>query len=312
VSQGTQAKLGTLIWNQYTDWPATRDAAVRADSLGYDSLWTWDHLYPIIGSHVGPILEGYMVLAGWAGVTRRATVGLLVGANTFRNPGIVVKAVTALDHLSSGRAVLGIGAAWFETEHVAFGVDFGSGFGERLDRLDESAALIHDMLRSPSATARGRFYHAVDLRNDPPPIQERLPILIGGGGERKTLRTVARYADMWNVANVTPDQARHKDEVLRRWCDDLGRDPGSIERTVSLGPTLIRDDPAEAERVIAGFHERNPGMTRPVVSGSADEIAEWARQYVALGFRHVIHHLVPPYDDETLERWATEVRPQLA
>ena len=138
-----------------------------------------------------------------------------------------------------------------------------------------------------------------------------MPILIGGSGERKTLRTIARFADAWNAANLTPDEAAAKDVVLRRWCDEVGRDPDEIERTVSLGPIAIPDDPAEAERLVARYHERNPGMTRAVLTGSADQIAERAREYVAVGFRHVIYHLVPPSDDETLVRFATEVRPAL-
>jgi alkanesulfonate monooxygenase SsuD/methylene tetrahydromethanopterin reductase-like flavin-dependent oxidoreductase (luciferase family) len=235
----------------------------------------------------------------------------MVGANTFRHPGVVVKTVTALDHLSNGRAVLGIGAAWFETEHTAFGLEFGSSVGQRLDWLDESVDLMRAMLRQPTATARGPHYQSMDVRNNPPPIQPALPILIGGGGEQKTLRTVARYADAWNIANVTVDEARHKDEVLRRHCEEVGRDPSTIERTLSLGPVAIRDDPAEAAKLVRAFTERNVDMTRPVLTGSADEIAERARQYVALGFRHILYHLVPPFDDETLERWVTEVRPQL-
>jgi alkanesulfonate monooxygenase SsuD/methylene tetrahydromethanopterin reductase-like flavin-dependent oxidoreductase (luciferase family) len=311
VTTVTPVRIGVLVWNQYTDWPSMRGAAITADRLGYDSLWTWDHLYPIVGSPEGPILEGYMMVAGWSQVTTNATLGLLVGANTFRNPGLVVKLVTALDHLSGGRAVLGLGGSWFELEHTGFGIDFGRTVGERLDWLDEAAELIHGMLRSPRATARGDRYHAVDVRNDPPPLQAHLPILIGGSGERKTLRTVARFADAWNIANSTPEEAAGKDAVLRRWCEELGRDPDEIERTVSLGPLAIRDDPADAARVVAGYHERNLGMARPVVTGSSEQIAEWLRGYVALGFRHLIYHLVPPYDDETLVRFATEVRPAL-
>jgi alkanesulfonate monooxygenase SsuD/methylene tetrahydromethanopterin reductase-like flavin-dependent oxidoreductase (luciferase family) len=311
VTQTVPIRTGVLLWNQYTDWPELRAAAITADALGYDSLWTWDHLYPIVGSHVGPILEGYMVLAGWSQVTTKATLGLMVGANTFRNPGLVVKLVTALDHLSGGRAVLGIGGAWFETEHTAFGIDFGASVGERLDWLDEAVEIIHGMLRSPSATASGPRYRAVSVRNDPPPLQAHLPILIGGSGERKTLRTIARYADAWNAANVTPEEAAHKDSVLRRWCDEFGRDPDEIERTISLGPMAIRDDPADAARLVAGYRARNTDMTRAVLTGSAEQIAAHARAYVALGFRHVIYHLVPPFDDETLVRFETEVRPAL-
>jgi alkanesulfonate monooxygenase SsuD/methylene tetrahydromethanopterin reductase-like flavin-dependent oxidoreductase (luciferase family) len=304
-------RAGVLVWNQYTDWSAMRQAGARIDELGYDSLWTWDHLYPIIGDPQGPFLEGYMLLAAWSQRTTRATLGLLVGANTFRNPALVVKMVTTLDHLSDGRAVLGLGAAWFDTEHAAFGVEFGRSVGQRLDWLDEAAELIRDMLGGSPATARGARYHARDVRNDPPPVRGRLPLLIGGAGERKTLRTVARFADAWNVAQVTPEEAAQKDEVLRRWCDELGRDEATIERTLSLGPIAIRDDPADARALVARFHETNPGMQRHVQTGSAGEIAEWCRAYVAAGFTHLIFHLPAPFDDETLERFASEVRPQL-
>jgi alkanesulfonate monooxygenase SsuD/methylene tetrahydromethanopterin reductase-like flavin-dependent oxidoreductase (luciferase family) len=288
-----------------------RHIGERADALGYDSLWTWDHLYPIIGDPAGPFLEGYVVLAGWSQHTKRSTIGLMVGANTFRNPALVVKMVTTLDHLSEGRAVLGIGAAWFETEHTAFGIEFGSGFGERIGWLDESVELMRGMLRDGVATARGEHYRAVAVRNDPPPVQAHLPILIGGAGERKTLRTVARYADAWNVALVTPEEAAAKDAVLRRWCDEVSRDPEEIERTLSLGPMLIREDPAHAKAVIARFQESNPRMERDVRVGTVDEITELCQRYADVGFRHLIFHMPTPYDEETLERFATDVRPNV-
>ncbi len=122
-------KLGMLAWNQYTDWESLRSAGVTADALGYDDLWTWDHLYPIVGSDNGPIFEGWLTLAAWAEATRSAKIGLMVGANTFRNPALVAKMATTLDHISGGRAVLGIGGAWFETEHTAFGLEFGASPG---------------------------------------------------------------------------------------------------------------------------------------------------------------------------------------
>ena len=305
-------KLGANCWNQYTDWASWLGAIQRADTLGYQSLWTWDHLYPIVGSPDGPMLEGYMVLGGWSQVTSRATLGLMVGANTFRNPALVVKQITTLDHLSNGRAVLGLGAAWFETEHTAFGIDFGDSVGERLDRLDEATELIHGMLHQETASARGVHYHAQGVRNEPRPVQPRLPILIGGTGERKTLRTVARYADAWNAAMVTPEQAREKADVLRRWCDELGRDFDEIERTVSLGPILIRDDPAEAARVVQHIKDHNRGTQREFATGSAAQLAQGWRGYLDAGFRHLIFHLAPPYDAETLERFSGEVIPALS
>jgi len=305
-------RAGVLVWNQYTEWPAMRDTAVEAERLGYHSLWTWDHLYPILGSPDGPMLEGYMVLGGWSQVTSRVTLGLMVGANTFRNPGLVVKQVTTLDHLSEGRAVLGLGAAWFEIEHTAFGIDFGRSVGDRVDWLDEAVELIHGMLRDGRATARAVRYHAQAVRNDPPPLQRRLPILVGGVGERKTLRTVARYADAWNAAQVTPEQARQKADVLRRWCDELGRDFDDIERSISLGPILVRDDPAEAARAVQHIKDHNRGTQREFATGSAAQLAERWQGYVDAGFRHLVAHLAAPYDAETLERFASEVIPALS
>jgi F420-dependent oxidoreductase-like protein len=305
----TPFKAGVLVWNQYTTWADMRGAALDADRLGYDSLWTWDHLYPIVGDPNGPMLEAYTILGAWSQLTAKPALGLMVGANTFRNPALVAKMVTTLDHLSGGRAYLGLGAAWFDTEHTAFGIDFGTSVGDRLDRLDEAVELIRAMLPGGPATARGRFYHAQGVRNDPQPVQARLPILIGGGGEKKTLQTVARYADAWNVSMVTADEAAAKNAILDRWCEEVGRDPLEIERTISLGPAVIRDDPAEAAAVVASYHARNPGMQRAVVALSGAAMIEHVQGYYDAGFTHAIVHLAAPYDAETLERFATEVRP---
>ena len=304
-------KLGALIWPQYTEWEPLEHAAARADELGYDSLWTWDHLYPIVGDWRGPIFEGYLTLTGWAAVTKRATLGLMVGANTFRNPGLVAKTTTTLDHISRGRAVLGIGGAWFGREHEAYGIDFGSGFGERLDRLDEAVEIMRKMLDGEEATARGKHYHAKNLRNDPAPVQPRLPILIGGGGEQKTLKTVAKYADGWNIGGDV-ERVRHKDGVLRRWCDKVGRDEGEIERTLQGGSVIVRSDEAEAKRVAREVGARNGGWKGPETAGTPEQIVEKFAPYLELGFRHIYFDLPAPFDEETLERLATEVRPGLA
>ena len=249
-------KLGALVWPQYTDWQSLRETGELVDRLGYDSLWTWDHLYPIVGDPDGPMFEGYLTLAGWAEHTEQVRLGLMVGANTFRNPALVVKMITTLDHMSGGRMNLGIGGAWFETEHTAFGIEFGSGFGERLDWFDEAVELMRAMLPGGPASARGRFYQAKDVLNNPPPVQERLPIVIGGSGERKTLHTVAKYADGWNTGGDL-ERVRHKDSVLRRWCEEVGRDESEIERTVQGGTPIIRDTVEEARKVAAALAERN-------------------------------------------------------
>jgi len=310
VNDPAPVKIGVLVWPQYTDWPSLRDAGARVDALGYDSLWTWDHLYPIVGSDGGPIFEGFLTLAGWASVTERVTLGLMVGANTFRNPALVAKMTTQLDHMSNGRAVLGIGGAWFETEHIAYGLEFGSGFGERLDWLDEAVQIIRGMLHGEEPSARGERYHAKSVRNHPSPIQAHLPILIGGSGEKKTLQTVARYADAWNTGG-DPDVLRHKDEVLRRWCEEVGRDPSEIERTAQVGGVVIRDDPTEARRVANEIGARNGGWKGPSFAGTSEQFVARLRPTIELGFRHFYIDSPAPFDDETLERVISDIKPAL-
>lgn len=299
-----------LVWPQYTTWKALSDAAVEVDRLGFDSIWTWDHLYPIFGSPDGPIFEGYMTLAGWSCVTERVRLGLLVGANPFRNPALVAKMVTTIDHISGGRAVLGIGGAWFELEHNAFGFNFGHSAGERLDWLDEAAMIMRGMLDGERPSGR-KFYAARNTVNEPPPVQRKLPILIGGAGEKKTLRTVARYADIWNVGGSV-DVVRHKDRVLRRWCDEVGRDSNDIERTLLPGVVVVRETENEARRYVSRMHEVNRGWDgEPEWVGTPDQIADGLAPYVSIGF-HAMHFDFPaPYDRETLELLSTQVRPQL-
>ncbi len=251
-----------------------------------------------------------MVLAAWACRTERVTLGLMVGANTFRNPALVAKMVTTLDHISGGRAVLGIGAAWFETEHRAYGIPYGNSPGERLDWLDEAVEIMRGMLDATEPSGRGRFYHADRVRNDPPPVQARLPILIGGAGEQKTLRTVAKYADAWNVGGSV-ERVRHKDEVLRRWCEEFGRDESEIERTLQGGAVIIRDSLVEARRVRDEIGRRNGGSDGPEFYGTPDMVVEKYAPYLELGYRHIYFDAPAPYDDETIERLVSEVKPRL-
>jgi alkanesulfonate monooxygenase SsuD/methylene tetrahydromethanopterin reductase-like flavin-dependent oxidoreductase (luciferase family) len=304
-------KLGALCWNQYASWGELREAGIRADRLGFDSLWTWDHLYPIVGEHEGPILEGYMVLAAWAEATERATIGLMVGANTFRNPAVVAKTVTTLDHISNGRAVLGIGGAWFETEHVGLGLEFGGSPGERLRWLDEAVRILRGMLDGTRPSG-SRYYATRDALNLPPPVQAHLPIVVGGGGERRTLRTVAKYADACNVGGGFANVKR-KDGILRQHCADVGRDESEIERTVAMGPCVIRDDPDEARRVAGEIFAHNGGADpwKGELIGSPDQLTEVMRKYVDIGFRHFVCGFPSPYDVESMERLATEVKPRL-
>lgn len=305
-------KLGALCWNQYSDWSGLREAGVRADRLGYDTLWTWDHLYPIVGDSNGPMFEAWLTLAAWAEATSNARLGLMVGANTFRNPALVAKMATTLDHISGGRAIVGIGGAWFEEEHEAFGIEFGSGFPERLRWLAEALPVIRGMLDGTEPTATGPRYAARAVRNLPAPVQAHVPIVVGGGGEQVTLKLVAKYADMNNVGG-TIDDVRRKEEVLLRHCETVGRDPSTIERSTGLGVVIIRDDRDEAERINrATFeHNGNADVWRYQKIGTPEDVAELIAPFVELGYRHLIAGIPAPYDEESMTRLVTEVKPLL-
>ena len=310
----SDVKLGVLLWSQATDWPPFERAAIRVDELGYESLWTWDHLYAIFGDPYQPIFEGWMTLAAWAKVTTRVRLGLLVGANTFRNPGLVAKTVTTIDHISGGRAILGIGGAWMEPEHTAYGIDFGSGFGERLTWMDEAVAAMRALLDGETVTSpAGGRYRFDELVLEPQPLQRHLPIMIGGSGEKKTLKTVARYADQWNAMGSV-DKLRRKVHVLNTHCEAVGRDPSAITFTAGCKP-IIRDSEAEARRLWESQMAHNRTPMADVTDddtfwvGTPEQVAEQMIQRRELGFDTFLAEMAAPFDDETLERWIGEVKP---
>jgi len=307
-------KFGILLWNQATDWPSYAAAARRVDELGYDHLWAWDHLYAIFGDPYQPIFEGWSSLVAAAGITKRTRLGLLVGANTFRNPGLVAKIAATLDHVSDGRAILGIGGAWMDLEHEAHGIEFGSGFGQRLDWMDESVGAIRALLDGKEVTSEPGGHYSFDhLRHQPTPIQPHLPVMIGGSGEKKTLRSVAKYADLWNAMGPV-DVMRHKIEVLRGHCADVGRDPSEIEFTLGIKAT-IRDSEAEADKVWKAAMEHNKTPLSELEdddtfwNGTPEQLAERLAPYIELGFTTVISEQPAPYDDETFERLVGQVKP---
>ena len=309
-------KLGILLWNQATDWPSYLAAVEMVDELGYDHLWAWDHLYAIFGDPLQPIFEGWASLSAAAMATKHLRLGLLVGANTFRNPGVVGKLATTLDHISGGRAILGLGGAWMDEEHAAFGIDFGTGFGQRLDWLEESVAGLHAMLDGAAVTSAPGGHYAFEAAEiHPRPLQPHLPIMIGGSGEKKTLRTVARHADLWNAMG-TPEELAHKVDVLRGHCEAVGRDISEIEFTLGVKLT-IRDSVAEAERVRAAAmaHNRTPLADveddETFLDVTPEQAVERLAPYVELGFRTIISEQPAPYDTETIERFIGQVKPLL-
>jgi alkanesulfonate monooxygenase SsuD/methylene tetrahydromethanopterin reductase-like flavin-dependent oxidoreductase (luciferase family) len=310
-------KIGINLWSQAGTWKELLDTAQEVDRLGYEHIWTWDHLKAIFGDPHLPIFEGWTAITAWAMSTQRVKLGLMVGANTFRNPGLVAKIVTTLDHVSGGRAILGIGGAWFELEHREFGIEFGASPGERLNWLDESVGAIRALMAGEKVTSpAGGRYHFDNLTISPMPVQKRLPILIGGNGRTKTLRTLAKYGDIWNAFGL-PAEVTELDGVLRRHCEEVGRDEREIERSINLW-LAIRDSEAVARREWADWMERNrtplgsaSEPSRPLL-GTPETIAERLAEYVAAGFTTTIVEMPAPYDRETLERLAREVRPMVA
>ncbi len=310
-------RFGAAYWIQRTDWPSLRDACLTAERAGFDSLWLDDHLLADEGEWRDAKLEGWASLAALAPITTTARLGLLVAANTFRNPGLTAKLATTLDHLSNGRLILGLGGGWFEREHEAFGLDFGSGFGERLDRLEEAVGLIERLLAGDRVTHEGRFYRLVDALCEPRPVQARLPILIGGSGREKTLRTTARHADLWNGYGE-PTRIAETSAVLRERCEEIGRPFEEIDRTVTM-EVVIRASEAEALRAYAEVESRHgiagrigsDGSPRDLnVAGPPQVVADYVREFEALGIAEVIWIFRNPFDIETMTR-LSEVRDRL-
>jgi F420-dependent oxidoreductase-like protein len=311
-------RFGAAFWINRTSWNDLRDAAAAVERAGWDSLWIDDHLLADEGDPADAKLEGWATLAALAATTERVRLGLLVGANTFRNPGLTAKLATTVDHLSDGRAVLGLGGGWFEREHDAFGFDFGGGFGERLDRLDEAVGLIRRLLAGESVSHAGRFYAMHDATCAPLPVQARLPILIGGSGPTKTLRTTARYADLWNGFGP-PARIAATSAILRQRCEEIGRPFDEIERTVSVD-VVIRDSAAAAAAVWADTARRyaienrasSDGEYRGLtVGGPVTDVAAGLDAYGRLGVGELIFVFRHPFDLETIERLG-ELRTALA
>jgi alkanesulfonate monooxygenase SsuD/methylene tetrahydromethanopterin reductase-like flavin-dependent oxidoreductase (luciferase family) len=306
----SELRLGIGLWSQATSWRPMLETARLVDRLGYDYLWTWDHHYAPFGDPHQSILEGWSVTSAWAAATERCRVGLLVAASPWHSPALYAKMVMTLDHITDGRAVLGIGGGWWESEAAAFGVDFASGVGERLDRLDSAVSIISRLLEGDEVTTTDGPYRVDHLKLRPLPVQDRIPILIGGGGERKTLRTVARYAHMWNAFG-TVEELRHKTEVLAGHCAAVGRDPLEIDRSVEC-KIIIRDSEDEARRVWAELSEANRMPTEVGVDtwlGTPDQIAERITAFRAIGFDTMMSWMPAPYDRETIERLIGEVKP---
>src|SRR4051812_24825387 len=248
--------------------------AQTAEQSGFDSVYVMDHLHQIRG--VGPeenwMLEGPTTLAALAGRTETARLGLMVGGVTYRNPALMAKITTTIDVLSGGRAILGIGAAWFEGEHQAYGFDFPP-LGRRFEQLEDALNICRAMFTQERATYAGKHHHIDQAYNNPKPIRGDVPILIGGSGERKTLRMVAQYADASNIFG-DPAQVRHLVGVLEGHCAELGRDPAEIAKT-KLATLVIADTHEAAEKKVAPLREAmGERFDAVVLFGDRDAVGE--------------------------------------
>jgi alkanesulfonate monooxygenase SsuD/methylene tetrahydromethanopterin reductase-like flavin-dependent oxidoreductase (luciferase family) len=298
---GDGPRFGAAFWINRTGWPELRDAALAAEAAGWDSIWFDDHLLCDEGDGRDPKLEGWTALAALAPLTSRVRLGHLVSAVTFRDVGVIAKMATTLDHVSGGRFVLGLGAGWHAREHEAFGVDFGSGVGERLDRLDEAAGLLRRLLDGETVTHAGRHYTLERATCAPRPVQAHLPILVGGTGRTKTLRIVARLADIWN-AYATPAELVELSAVLAGHGAAVGRDVRAIERQVNVN-AVVRPTQAAAtaawEAVLARHApEREEAPLH--AGGPPAEVAAALRPWLEAGVDEIVVVLRSPWDDETI------------
>lgn len=319
-------RIGFQVWAQYTTWEELMAAGRTIDELGFDGLWSNDHFLPFTDQSTGSvenlegsIFDGWTVLAGWAAATSRVRLGCLVSGVGYRNPALLVKMATGLDHMSGGRMSLGIGAGWFEREHRTFGFPFLP-VADRLDRLEDAAIICRGLLDRQTVTHAGRWYSADGARNEPPPVQARLPLVIGGSGEKRTLAIVARYADAWNADGDDVAALRHKCKVLDEHCRRAGRPPRAVRRTAGQGPAMIRTSRDEAVPALAELLQRNGvpwndalavAFASPRV-GTVEDVVGALAQVVDAGIDEVMIDLPMPLDRETVESLAGPVRERLA
>lgn len=283
-------QVPSFTWPDGTEGLGSKLAEIgrTADEAGFDSLWVMDHFFQIemVGEAEEPMLEGYSALSYLAGVTERVKLGTLVTGVQYRYPGILAKTVTTLDVLSGGRAYFGIGAGWYERESAGLGVPFPT-TSERFERLEETLQIIYQMWSDEVAPYEGQHYRLAETLNSPQPVSRpHPPIMIGGSGEKKTLRLVAQYADACNLfAYGGPEIIRHKLDVLRGHCDDVGRDYEEVEKT-ALGTANLSAD----------------GM-------SVDDVIGLCRELNGAGIQHLIFNMPNVHEIKPLETFGEEIIP---
>jgi len=304
--------LGAHVGQQNMSMDAMRALWRKLDDNGFDWISAWDHFYeapPAGGTQ--PHFEALATLGALAVETRHARLGCLVFYVGYRNPALLAKATATLDHLSGGRFELGIGAGWHVWEATAYGYDFPD-VPVRLDMLDEAATIIRGMLTQPRTTFHGRHFRVENASCLPPPLQSRLPIWIGGVGEKRTLRLTARHADGWNAAYVPPTTFKRLCGVLDHWCEKEGRDPADIRRGINLSFNLATDEKGvarEAERLKQDWGAASERIAGGSLLGQPRDAVARILQYIEAGADSVNIALRAPWNEEALDAYISEVMP---
>ena len=297
--------------NSGSSWDDIVARTTAAERSGWDGVWVPDHFMPPAGGYgdereaddaeLGPISEAWTLLAGLAAAVPRVRLGPMVSGNTYRHPAVLAKQAATVDHISGGRVVVGIGAGWQENEHRRYGLTYGTA-GERADKLDEACAMLRGLFGSDRTDHAGAHYRLDGAPLVPKPVQDPIPLMVGGGGEKRTLRTAARFADEWNVWG-TPELLAHKQAILDRHCADIGRDPGEIARSAAV-LVLITDDEEHAARLA----ERP--SDRPRMIGTPEMLVDQVAAYAAVGVDELVipdFNFRPAEAIETIEQLAAEV-----
>ncbi|MEV8093610.1 TIGR03560 family F420-dependent LLM class oxidoreductase [Kitasatospora sp. NPDC085879] len=310
---GDTVRFGVHSGQQYSSFDDMLELWQRAEELGYDWVSLFDHLRPPIGGPDGPCFEGTTVLAALAARTSRIRCALLVSAVTWRHPAMAANIAATLDHVSGGRLEFGVGAAGADLGYEQYGIPFPSA-GERLDMLTESCEIMRRLWTEKGTDFTGKHFRLTGAHVEPKPLQSRLPLVIGGEGERRMLRIVAEHADIWNTLAATPEVYRHKLDVLARHCADVGRDPRDVRKSVTFRALLVEDErelPARREALARILPPDSPVWPEYLVFGTPEQCAERLQPYLDMGVRDFVLGARPPVDWRTVELFADRVVPLL-
>lgn len=275
-------------------WSDTLEIAMHAEATGWYSVWYADHFMPNAEDTSGPTSECWTTLAALGQATSRVRIGALVTGNTYRHPAVLAKMAANVDNISNGRCVLGLGAGWQENEHRAYGIEFST-LGGRMARFEEACQVVTGLFSNEKTNFQGKYYQLTDAPLAPKPVQDPMPLLIGGGGEQKTLKIAAKYANEWNVWG-TPEVLAHKGAILDRYCEEIGRDPKSIKHSCQ-GMLVQTEDSAVVERMRASG--------RPVIGGTGADIRGIVERYIEAGVDELI---IPAFN---LGRTAADTKAQM-